>query len=299
LNHIVCNLVVVSTLAAALAPRAAARAQALPDSLLAQVRAGAARLVMPADSTTAPLVGSPTLPVVEIRLNGRGPFRFLIDLGSNVVIVRKNVVTAAAGQTLVRRTNSDIVQFDSLRLGGARFDHIVAGAYDSLDVDGVIGYNLLRLTPFTLDYPAGRFSLHKRRLSEGGDGVLPYQVEGRMPYLWVRFGRDSVLANLDTGASEWFTLPSAYHDSIKWERKPTPGPTVTNNQTGTRPVLAGQSRDSLLVGPLRLGPGTIYVNADADAPWLGSASLRYARWTFDPGAQRVEIVPVRVPSAKR
>ena len=44
------------------------------------------------------------------------------------------------------------VMFDSLRVGDARFEVVVGGAYDSLDVDGVIGYNLLRLSSFTLDY---------------------------------------------------------------------------------------------------------------------------------------------------
>lgn len=48
-------------------------AQALPDSLVEQIRAGAARLTLPADSTVVRLVGSPTLPLVEVFIDGRGP----------------------------------------------------------------------------------------------------------------------------------------------------------------------------------------------------------------------------------
>jgi len=72
-------------------------AQTLPDSLIAQVRAGAARSMLLADSTVLPLVGSLLVPTVAVRLNGRGPFRFLIDLGSNVVAVRNAVAAAARG----------------------------------------------------------------------------------------------------------------------------------------------------------------------------------------------------------
>jgi hypothetical protein len=122
-----------------------------------------------------------------------------------------------------------------------------------------------------------------------------------MPFVWVRFGKDSLLANLNTGASEWFTLPLALRDRISWKRPPTAGPIVSNNQTGARRVLSGRASDPLWVGPLGIGLIDIYVNADADTPWLGSAYMRLARWTFDPVNQRVEIIspPVQVLRAAK
>jgi hypothetical protein len=268
-----------------------ATAQSLPDSVVAQIRAGSRRVKLPTDSTAIDLVGSPLTPSIEVFVNGHGPYRFLIDLGSNVTILRKNVVQAARGRTLARRPRNDIVAIDSLRVGTALFEMVVGGAYDTLDVDGVLGYNILRALSFTLDYPARRFSLHRRRLGVPDNRtVLPYEVVGRMPFIRVSFGKDSLLANLDTGASEWFTLPPALRDSIRWSESPAPGPLVSNNQAGSTTVLIGRSLDSLSVGPLRLSAPPVYVNPDADTAWLGSASMRFARWTFDVVNERVEIV---------
>jgi hypothetical protein len=269
-----------------------AGAQALPDSLIAQVRAGAARSMLRADSTVLLLVGSPLVPIVEVRLNGRGPYRFLIDLGSNVVVVRNSVAAAVRGTVLVDRVRGDIVRFDSLQLGDAIFEGVVAAGYDTLDVDGVLGYNLLGQHSFRLDYPAGRFVVHSRTLREPDDRtVLPYTVGNRLPLVTVFVGRDSLLVNLDTGASEWMTVPPGVRDSLPWAGPLEQGPTVSNNQTGSARVLRGRLGAPLRLGPLVLKDLMVYVNPDADGPWLGSAAMQNAAWTFDPLNRRLEIVP--------
>ena len=269
-----------------------AGAQALPDSLIAQVRAGAARSMLRADSTVLPLDGSPLVPTVEVRLNGRGPYRFLIDLGSNVVVVRNSVAAAARAEMLVDRVRGDIVRFDSLQLGDAIFEAVVAAGYDTLDVDGVLGYNLLRQHSFTLDYPARRFVVHSQTLREPDDRtVLPYTVQNRLPLVTVFVGGDSLLVNLDTGASEWMTVPQGLRDSLPWAEPLEQGPTVSNSQTGSARVLRGRLGAPLRLGPLVLTDLVVYVNPDADGPWLGSAAMQHALWTFDPLNRRVEIVP--------
>jgi hypothetical protein len=256
----------------------AADAQNLPDTLLTQIRAGAVRLRLPTDSTSVSLIGA-------------GPFRFLIDLGSNVTIFRKDVIAAAGGRTLVQRPTTNIVSVDSVRFGDAVLEQITGGAYDSLDVDGVLGYNVLRHSSFTIDYPAQRFSLHRRQLpAPDGHAVLAFQLVGRMPFVWVKFGRDSVLSNLDTGASEWFTIPPGFRDSIRFTGPFSAGPTVSNNQYGRSQVLTGRTMDSVSIGSFQLPPTVVYLNPEADTPWLGSSAMRFARWTLDPVNRRVEIV---------
>lgn len=73
-----------------------------------------------------------------------------------------------------------------VRLGGARFEQVTVGAYDTLDVDGVLGYNVLRYTGFTLDYPGQRLILHRRGLPPA-DGVttFSYEVIDRLPFVCV------------------------------------------------------------------------------------------------------------------
>ncbi len=146
-------------------PTGLAVAQSLPDSLLERVRAGATRIVLPGDSVALPLIGTPTLPLVEVGVNGTGPYRFLIDLGSNVTLLRKNIVDASGSTVLVDRPTSDIVHVEAIALGDARLEDVTVGSYDELDVDGVLGYNVLRLSSFTLDFPAQRLVLTATRVT--------------------------------------------------------------------------------------------------------------------------------------
>lgn len=268
-----------------------ARSQALPDSLVAEIRAGARKLSIIGDSSVVPLLGTPTLPLVEVQLNGRGPFRFLIDLGANVVIVRRDVATAARGKVVVERDRSDILRFAELRLGAARFEEVTVGAYDTLDVDGVLGYNVLRYAGFTLDYPRRRFVMHRRRLpAPDGVSVLDYEVTDRLPFVRVRLGSSTLRVNLDTGASEWMTIPPPIQYSLRWATAPRPGPEVSNNQTGRTRVLVGQAAGPLTFGGLRVPSPCIYINPDAETAWLGSSAMRWAAWTFDPTSHRVEVL---------
>lgn len=273
-----------------LVPTAVGFAQSLPDSIVQRIRAGAVRLVLPGDSVALPLVGTPTLPLVEARVNGVGPYRFLIDLGSNVTLLRKNVVDASGSTVLVERPTSDIVHVETIALGDARLEDVTVAAYDQLDVDGVLGYNVLQQSSFTLDFPGQRLVLHRDSLPPPDNRmVFAYRLEGRRPYIMVRLGRDSMLVNLDTGASEWMTVPPGLQPRLRWVAPPVPGRTTFNNQTGSTRVLEGHLADTLRFGALTIVSPLVYVNPDAEDAWLGAAAMANAVWKFDPQHRRVEV----------
>ena len=273
-----------------------ASAQSLPDSLIQRIRAGASRVTVPGDSVVLPLVGTPTLPLVEVSINGTGPFRFLIDLGSNVTLLRRNVVDASRSTVLVERASSDIVLVEAMSLGKARLEDVTVGSYDELDVDGVLGYNVLQYSAFTLDFPRQRLVLHHRSLPPpDGQTVFSYRLQGRMPYIMVSLRTDSLLLNLDTGATEWMTVPPAQQADLRWLAPPAPGRTVANNQTGPARVLEGYLADTLRFGALVIASPLVYVNPDADDAWLGAAAMRGVVWVFDPLQRRVQVTLPTLP----
>ncbi|MGH7571437.1 MAG: aspartyl protease family protein [Gemmatimonadota bacterium] len=275
---------------AGLTPTGDCFAQALPDSLVDRIRAGAAGLVLPGDSVALPLVGTPTLPLVEVSVNGTGPYRFLIDLGSNVTLLRRNVVDASRSTVLVDRPTSDIVHVEAIALGDARLEGVTVASYDELDVDGVLGYNVLQYSSFTLDFPSQRLVLHRGSLPPpDGRTVFSYQLVGRMPYITVRLGSDSLLVNLDTGAAEWMTVPPSWMSRLRWVAAPVPGRTTFNNQSGSTQVLEGRLADTLRLGELTIMAPLVYVNPDAEDAWLGAAAMAGAIWTFDPRQRRVQV----------
>lgn len=272
----------------------AALSQALPDSVIRQVLAGAAQVMVPSQPTVAALVGPPALPLVEVRVNGKGPYRLLIDLGANVTILRRDVVDATGSRVLFDRARSDIVRVDSMTIGGVTLIDMTVGAYDTLDVDGVLGFNVLQHSSFTLDFVDQRLIFHDRRLPRpDGVSVFAYTVIDNLPFVMLHVGPESLAVNLDTGASEFLTVSPDVQARLPWRAQPAPGRMTYNNQTGATQVQEGQLDGSTRLGKLRLQVPVVYVNPDASHSWLGAGAMQGFIWTFDTAQRRVEVRSAR------
>jgi predicted aspartyl protease len=274
-------------------------AQSLTEDQLAAVRRGTDAVELPVGGAQAPLLGTRDLPLVEARVNGRGPYRLLVDLGSNVVLLRRDVVDEAGVEVVVERPGTDIVRMDRLEIGGARYAHVHAGSYDELDVDGVIGYNLLSLSSFTLDFPGQGLAIHRDSLpSADGEGVLEYVVQDRLPYLPVTVNEtDSLLLNFDTGATNWIVMPPSMADSLDWISDPRPGPLLFNNQTGAVRNTIARLDGVVEFGRYRIERPVVFFDPEVEDAWLGAALLADYVLGFDPLRSRVRIEGPRRASA--
>lgn len=256
--------------------------QQLTPSQLESVRRGAANLHVPDAGTEVPLLGPPDLPLVEVELNGKGPYRFLVDLGSNVMVVRRSVADDAGARVVLDRDRSDIVVAEEMTIGGARFGDVWLAAYDDLDVDGVIGYNILRGTGVVLDYARRCFRLGPLELPEPDDDtVLAYEVRSRMPYVPARVGDRDLLLSLDTGATNHIVFPAFMADSLPLEAPPVPGPVLYNEQTGAVRNLVGRLTQDLVVGGHVIERPVVLFDPSVEDAWLGSAILVDARLELD------------------
>lgn len=280
----------VLTLAMALVqPVGRAAAQSLSPDQLESVRRGAATLDLREDSVTVALQGRPELPLVEVTVNGAGPYQFLVDLGSNVVIARRTVLEQAGAEMVLERAGTDIMRVPVLSIGGAEYGDVWIGAVDTLDVDGVLGYNLLSLSQFGLDFAARELVIGGEPLPTG-PATLPYVVQGRMPYVHATAAGRPVLLNFDTGASNWITFPARLADSLPLLNPPVPGPTLWNNQTGRKRVTLARLDGELRIGAYRVPYPVIWFDDSVDDAWLGAALLRDVALRFDPAAQRMRFV---------
>jgi hypothetical protein len=265
-------------------------AQQLTPRQLDAVRRGAAAAEIPPAGTTVPVLGPPDLPLVEVRLNGKGPYRFLVDFGSNVVIVRRAVADDAGLEIVLDREASDIVRAETLTLGAARFDDVWLGAYDELDVDGVLGYNLVMGTGVVLDYVNRTFRLGPLDLGEpDGKHTLSYEVWSRLPFIPARVGDHEFLLNLDTGAANRIVMPAAMADSLRLKSAPQPGPELINNQTGTVRNLVARLDDDIRFGDTRIHEPVVLFDPAVDDAWLGSAILTKSRIEMDTRRQVLRI----------
>lgn len=107
--------------------------------------------------------------IVPVRINGEGPFNFVLDTGATLTCVDQELakrlnLPARPGQIgmgagINSRGQLQLVGISSLEVGTAKGQDLAAGALDlgnlrsiGLDVDGLIGLNFLKSYLVTLDF---------------------------------------------------------------------------------------------------------------------------------------------------
>lgn len=114
--------------------------------------------------------------LVDVHLNGGGPFQFAIDTGTSTTAItpdlaRKLGVQASpvgAGTTGGASVDFSAGSLQSFQLGGAKINNmavIVADFFEMLSsavgakLDGIVGYNFLRNYKVVIDYPGETLTL--------------------------------------------------------------------------------------------------------------------------------------------
>ena len=130
---------------------------------------------------SAPLEIIHDKPYVSLMVNGRGPFRFLIDTGTGgqalvtpelaaellLPVVGHAHLTDPSG---LGEQRSEIAWIDSLNLAGVEFsdvEAVVHNLYGDANCQGVLGFTLFEDYLLTLDFPGHRLMLDKWRIRWG------------------------------------------------------------------------------------------------------------------------------------
>jgi hypothetical protein len=175
---------------------------------------------VPAQNRTvavAPMQFRGLMPVIEVRLNGQGPFFFAIDTGGGMQAdIDPSVATQLnlqpTGKVLIgdpSRQNDremELTSIASLTFGGAEFRNVTALiraqriTKDYPEVDGFLGFALFTEYLLTLDYPAMQVRLARGALPKtNGADILPFEIENRIPVIEVAVGKLRMRAHVDSG----------------------------------------------------------------------------------------------------
>jgi predicted aspartyl protease len=161
--------------------------------LLAAVTA----LAPPATSTTVQFTLFDNRMLIEVTLDGAGPFTMIVDTGSESLVITPNVAqrlglatraagsTGGAGSGLSQLSRSRV---ESVGIGAMRFDNLAADVIDLSPIqhaigfprlDGVIGYSILRKLRAGVDMDDGRLTLSYAPLPVPTAAVsAPFTIEG-------------------------------------------------------------------------------------------------------------------------
>jgi predicted aspartyl protease len=153
--------------------------------------------------------------LVPIKVNDRGPFRFVLDTGANRTVLTPRLVEALGLKVAHdnRVTMSGVT--GSASVPTVAVDHVKAGdvvlkgqhlpVADSLsgDVDGILGVDMLGNTRVIVDFTAGKVQVRKAHREGVMDGMTRVPAKfrfGRLLVVQATVGRIPVKAVIDTGS---------------------------------------------------------------------------------------------------
>ena len=246
------------------------------------------------------------MPVVEVKLNGQGPFAFMIDTGAGM---QADIDTSVAARLKLlpsgRAINGDpsgendravdIARIDSITFGGAEFRDVTAVVRpqritkDYPDVDGILGFALFTDYLLTLDYPAMQVRLARGTLpaANGGD-ILNFEIENRIPVIEVAIGKLRVRAHVDSGNFvAGFLLPEEIVEQLRLLSPPV---TVGRARSVSNQIEMKQAqlRDTIQIGRFDYPQARITFPALSDTN-VGFKVLSEFALTFDQKNRRLKL----------
>jgi uncharacterized protein len=196
------------------------RAEVIPTSFEPQLT------TIDADSISIPWDADEDMPVVPVMINGKGPFRFLIDTGASYVVLDQRLAERlrltrhgvaisldTVGKSSVTTEQPAIIT--SLDVGGAHFSIFNATVLNftpmeidgdlPIQVDGILGSALFAHSLLTMDYPKRMVHIAQGSLPALDDkNIFPLILHYNLPYLMIRLETahqiQDRLALIDTGS---------------------------------------------------------------------------------------------------
>jgi predicted aspartyl protease len=174
-------------------------------------------------------------PYVMVTVNGKGPFRFVVDTGTGGQAIISPMLAdqlelPVAGQARLvdpsgqGEQRAQILFIQSLNVAGVEFAgikairHKLSGEEDPCM--GLLGFTLFRDYLLTLDYPNRNMILVRGALSSDGERfVLPFRMPDGVPIAPLRINGMRVDAQIDSGGSG-LTLPEQLASQLKFASPP-------------------------------------------------------------------------------
>lgn len=234
-------------------------------------------------------------PYVDVLINGKGPFRFMIDTGTGAEAV---IQPGAADELHLPQSGTmflgdpsgqggrtvPVRVMDTVTVAGVDFYAIRAAEHTLLDTevpcDGLLGFKLFQGFLLTLDYPASRVILEDGELVPDGDvHVHSFRMPENVPLITLSIGDLKFDALVDSGGAG-LSIPQRYARQLKFSADP--------EMMGTARSLATHFffEAAKLAGDVRLGDITfvqpwVEMNAVFPIANFGSVPLQHFVVTFD------------------
>jgi hypothetical protein len=274
------------------------------------------RLAMPAptfrlegDSLVVPMESWQGRSVVQVMLDGRGPFPFVLDTGAGATVITKALADSlrlkVTGEAQVGSplggtpVPANIVNIERLTIGGTLQAQVSCLALDMPMPGpakhwGVLSPNQFPGLLIIWDFARQRFVLRRGSLP-ASDDVQIFSYEGEMlPTMPVEIAGRRVQVHVDTGSPDGLTLPAALQDSLPLAGPPVEGRTARSVDREFK-MLDAKLAGRAIVGGRTYTDPAIQLSPAGRVGNLGSRMLKDFEVTLDAEQQRIRLRPLGAP----
>ena len=264
---------------------------------------------VPRDGVTVPMQDMGGRPVVELEINGKGPYRFVLDTGAVTTVVSEELsrelsLTAPADMQVAAvggGTPPAIVLIHDVRFSDAVLVDMIAAV---MPLGGLLrGENaprgILSAANFpgyllTYDYPGKRISIKKGALdSVDSQNSFQYREDQVLPTMPLRIAGHDTEVHLDTGSGFGLTLPMKFLAELPLASQPKEAGTVRTGG-GEFPVSIARVNGTIELGKYRLSLDDVRFSDARPGPTpavgnIGYGVLRDFVVTLDSKNQRIRL----------
>jgi hypothetical protein len=264
---------------------------------------------VPRDGVTVPMQDMGGRPVVELKINGKGPYRFVLDTGAVTTVVSEELsrglsLTAPADMQVAAvggGTSPAIVLIHDVRFSDAVLVDMIAAV---MPLGGLLkGENaprgVLSAASFpgyllTCDYPGKRISIKKGALdSVDSQNSFQYREDQVLPVVPIRIAGHATEVQLDTGSGFGLTLPVKFLAELPLAWQPKEGGKVRTGG-GEFPLSIARVDGTIELGKFKLDLDDVRFSDASPGPGpatgnIGYDVLRHFVVTFDSKNRRIRL----------
>jgi hypothetical protein len=249
-----------------------------------------ATIQVPGDGVTVPMQDMEGRPVIDLKINGKGPYRFILDSGAVTTVVsdelsRELSLTPPAGVQVASVGGGPapaIVVIHDVRIGDAVLEGMIAAV---MPLGGLLkGENaprgVLSAANFpgyllTYDYPGKHISIKKGALENADSkSTFQYTDEQVLPTVPVRIAGHDTQVHLDTGSPFGLTLPVKFATELPLASQPKEAGRVRTGG-GEVPISIARLNGTIELGKYKLELDEVRFSDARPGPGPASGNIGY------------------------
>ena len=249
-----------------------------------------ANIQVPGNGVVVPMQDLQGRPVIGLKINGKGPYRFILDTGAVTTVIsdelsRELSLTPPAGMQVASVGGGPapaIVVIHEVRIGDAVLEGMIAAVMPMGGLlkgenapRGVLGAANFPGYLLIYDYPGKHISIKKGALENADSkSTFQYTEEQVLPTVPVRIGGHDTEVHLDTGSPFGLTLPVKFLAELPLASQPKEAGRVRTGG-GEFPVSIARVNGAIELGKYRLGLDEVRFSDARPGPGPAAGNIGY------------------------